>query len=82
MLSWSRPLANASPTQNIPEPNMRFTAVRVVSFLVAITAAYAGTIETRQGCTRTKVCLFDTVLNCCEGVNGPVDACLPRGATC
>ncbi|KAJ6551872.1 hypothetical protein B0H19DRAFT_1236899, partial [Mycena capillaripes] len=52
---------------NVPEPNMRFTTV--VSFLVAITAAYAGTIETRQGCPGTKVCPTNTVLQCCKGVN-------------
>ncbi|KAJ7465957.1 hypothetical protein FB451DRAFT_1369762 [Mycena latifolia] len=46
---------------------MRFTTV--VSFLVAITAAYAGTIESRQGCPGTKVCLTPTVLKCCKGVN-------------
>ncbi|KAJ6527133.1 hypothetical protein B0H19DRAFT_1196533 [Mycena capillaripes] len=59
---------------------MRFTSI--VSFLIAVTTAYAGTIETRQGCPGTKVCSTNTVLKCCKGKNGPVDACLPRGAIC
>jgi hypothetical protein len=46
---------------------MRFTIV--VSFLAAVTAAYAGAIENRQGCPGTKVCPTNTVLKCCKGVN-------------
>ncbi|KAJ7763764.1 hypothetical protein B0H16DRAFT_1687826 [Mycena metata] len=51
-------------------------------FLATITAAYAGTIEMRQGCRGTKVCPTNTVLICCKGVNGPVDACFPPGVVC
>ncbi|KAJ7262433.1 hypothetical protein C8J57DRAFT_1231803 [Mycena rebaudengoi] len=46
---------------------MRFTAV--ATLLVTITAAYAGTIEIRQGCPGTKVCPTNTVLQCCKGIN-------------
>ncbi|KAF7356028.1 hypothetical protein MVEN_00932300 [Mycena venus] len=59
---------------------MRFTTI--VSVFVAITAAYAGTIESRQGCPGTKVCPTNTVLQCCKGINGPIDACLTPGAVC
>jgi hypothetical protein len=47
---------------------MRFTTV--VSLLVAITAAYAGTIEIRQGCPdKRPVCPINTILTCCKTVN-------------
>ncbi|KAJ7829861.1 hypothetical protein B0H14DRAFT_2593730 [Mycena olivaceomarginata] len=46
---------------------MRFLSL--ACFLAAVTAAYAGTIEMRQGCPGTKVCPTNTVLICCKGVN-------------
>ncbi|KAJ6479027.1 hypothetical protein C8R45DRAFT_933804 [Mycena sanguinolenta] len=52
---------------NVLELNMRFTSI--VCFLATITAAYAGTIEMRQGCPGTKVCPTNTVLICCKGIN-------------
>ncbi|KAJ7936910.1 hypothetical protein B0H13DRAFT_1852973 [Mycena leptocephala] len=67
----------AAFTVYVPELNMRFTTV--LSFLVAITATYASAIEICQGCRGTKVCPTNTVLQCCKGINGPIDACLPRG---
>ncbi|KAJ7110449.1 hypothetical protein C8R44DRAFT_985697 [Mycena epipterygia] len=65
---------------NILELNMRFTSL--ACFLTIVTAAYAGTIEMRQGCPGTKVCPTNTVLICCKGINGPVDACFPPGVVC
>ncbi|KAK7002359.1 hypothetical protein R3P38DRAFT_3042558, partial [Favolaschia claudopus] len=59
---------------------MRFTLI--TSILAACTIAYAGTIQARQGCPGTKVCPTNTVLQCCKGVNGPIDVCFPPGVVC